>query len=34
MADCFTPPVVDYELLKRGTAPLEEGSYDRAGWEE
>jgi hypothetical protein len=34
MADRRTLPAVDYELLKRGTAPLEEGSYDRAGWQE
>lgn len=34
MADRPALPAVDYELSKRGEASLEEGSYDRAGWEE
>jgi hypothetical protein len=33
MADRSALPAVDYELLKRGHAPLEEGNDDRAGWE-
>jgi len=34
MSDRRTLPAVDYELLKRGTTPLEEGNDDRVGWEE